>query len=134
MGVGEILAMMVDYFQTRVDQQYKHCLDYFPSGNITAVLKEKLWHLCIETNLAHTNAKDITTQVAVNMNTDLWSALGEMTDTLKTTKPDLALLNCGQVSKEVLKALEHVSPLGGSVDCLEPHHLNPWWAKVEAAL
>ena len=68
------------------------------------------------------------------MNADLWSALGEITDTLKTTKPDLASINCGQVSKEVLKALKHVSPLSGSVDCPEPYHLNPCWVKVEAVL
>ena len=28
-GVGEILAMMVDSLQARVDQQYQHCLDCF---------------------------------------------------------------------------------------------------------
>ena len=68
------------------------------------------------------------------MNADLWRALDEMTDNLKTSKPVLALLNRNQVSKEVLRALECVSPLGGSVDCPEPHCLMPWWAKVDAAL
>ena len=55
LGVGEMLAMMVDFFQARVDQRYKHCLDCFPKGNITDDLKEKLWHLCIEATLARTN-------------------------------------------------------------------------------
>ena len=70
----------------------------------------------------------------MNVNVDLWSALGEMMDTLKTSKPDLVMLNSGQVSKEVLKALQRVSQLGGSVDSPEPCRLNPWWAKVEAVL
>ena len=72
--------------------------------------------------------------MAANVNANLWSALGEMADTLKTYKPDLASVNGGQVSKEVLKTLERVSPLAGSVDCPEPCHLNLWWEKVEATL
>ena len=72
--------------------------------------------------------------MVANINADLRSALDEITDTLKTTKLDLALLNSDQVSKEVLKALERITPLGDSLDCPEPHRLNLWWTKVEAAL
>ena len=100
--------MVVDSFQARVDQQYKYCLDCFPEGNIADELKEKLWHLCIQATLAHTNAQAIITQVAANVNADLWSTLGEMTDTLKTTKPDFASLNHVMCFMAILIACYHL--------------------------
>ena len=57
-----------------------------------------------------------------------------MATAIKPTRPDLAALNSGLVSKEVLKALEVLTPLGGAFDCPEPRRLGPFWSKVEAAI